>query len=58
MLSVPDEDALGILLEKARLKNIPVAAFYEPDRNNELTAIAMGPKGKKLTQKLPLAFQI
>lgn len=56
-LSVGDENALGVLLEKAASRGIPVAAFYEPDRDNELTAIAIGPRGKKITQGLPLALQ-
>ena len=56
-LSVPNEQALGVLLEKAASRGIPVAAFHEPDRDNELTAIAIGPRGKKITQGLPLALQ-
>lgn len=56
-LSVPNEQALGVLLERAASRGIPVAAFHEPDRDNELTAIAIGPRGKKITQGLPLALQ-
>lgn len=33
-----------------------MAAFREPDRNNELTAIALGPEGKKITKGLRLAY--
>jgi peptidyl-tRNA hydrolase len=55
-LSVQNEDALGVLHSKAIDRNIPVAIFREPDRGDELTAIALGPEGKKLTKGLPLAL--
>jgi len=55
-LSVQDETALGVLLGRAVERGIPVAAFREPDRGDELTAIALGPEGKKLTKGLPLAL--
>lgn len=55
-LSVRDEAALGVLHRKALDRDIPVAAFREPDRENELTALALGPSGKKLTKGLPLAL--
>jgi hypothetical protein len=55
-LCVPNEEALGVLLEKAIDRGYPVVAFREPDRANELTAIAIGPQGKKLTKGLPLAL--
>lgn len=56
-LAAPDTKALGVLRDKALAKGVAVAAFYEPDRDNELTAIALGPAGKKMTRKLPLALQ-
>jgi peptidyl-tRNA hydrolase len=56
LLSVRNEQALGVLLGKAVDRGIPVAAFREPDRGDELTAIALGPEGKKLTKGLPLAL--
>jgi hypothetical protein len=55
-LSVRDEQALGVLYDRAVDQEIPVAAFREPDRADELTAIAIAPKGKKLTKGLPLAL--
>jgi peptidyl-tRNA hydrolase len=55
-LAVPNEGALGVLLKKAANRGIPVAAFYEPDRDNELTALAIGPDGKNLTKNLRLAL--
>lgn len=56
LLEVPNEKALTKLLEDARWKGIPVAFFLEPDLGNELTAIALSPTGKRLCQRLPLAF--
>jgi peptidyl-tRNA hydrolase len=56
LLATRDEATLKELLEKARAKRVPVAPFHEPDRNHELTAIALGPKGKALCRRLPLAL--
>lgn len=55
-LAVRDEQALGVLKRRAIDRAVPVAAFHEPDRGGELTAIAIGPDGKKLTRGLPLAL--
>lgn len=57
ILTVRDQQTLGKLLKKALDRSIPVARFLEPDRGSELTAIALGPQGKKLTRGLPLALQ-
>ena len=56
LLAGTNEAALRALLEEARWQAIPAASFHEPDRNNELTAIALGPTAKKLCRNLPLAF--
>lgn len=56
-LSVPDERALGVLLRKARDRLVSVSAFREPDRQNELTALALGYEGRRLVRNLPLALQ-
>jgi len=56
LLEVPDELALQRLLKRANLHGIPAAPFQEPDRDNELTAVAFGPTAKKLCRRLPLAF--
>ncbi len=56
-LSVEDERALGVLLRKARDRIVPVSAFREPDRQNELTALALGYDGRRLVRNLPLALQ-
>lgn len=55
-LEIGDEKALAGLLEEARWKGIPASPFHEPDRGNELTAIALGPTGKRLCRRLPKAF--
>lgn len=54
LLAVPDEGSLLHLLERAQLQGFPTAGFREPDRENELTAIALGPSARKLCRKLPL----
>ena len=55
-LTVPDEAALGVLLKKARRRDLPTSAFREPDRNYEMTAIALGPAARSLLSGLPLAL--
>jgi hypothetical protein len=57
LLSIQDEQALGVLFGEALAGSIPAAAFHEPDRGNEMTAIAMGPEGKALTQGLRTAYR-
>ncbi len=56
LLALPNEATLGVLLVRASRHKVPVSAFREPDRGNELTAIALGPQGKQLTKHLPLAL--
>jgi len=56
-LEVPDEAALGVLRVKAMDRRIPVAAFREPDRDNELTALALGPAARGLVRGLQLALR-
>ncbi len=56
MKSVRDEEELHGLVHKARARGIRCAEFREPDRANELTAIAIEPGGKKLVQGMPLAL--
>jgi hypothetical protein len=34
-----------------------VVEFYEPDLNDELTALAVHPEGWKILSSLPLAFK-
>lgn len=57
-LNAPNEATLADLLKLAEAKGIPLAAFHEPDFGDELTAIALGAGGDKLTSCLPLALRI
>jgi len=57
LLACENEAALGVIVTKAMDYGISVACFREPDRNNELTAIALGSRGKRLIRNLPLALQ-
>lgn len=56
MLSVPNEEALTCLLGRAQERGFLVAPFHEPDRNNEMTALALEPAGRRLVSSLPLAL--
>jgi len=56
LLSVPTEGDLEELACTAERKFIPVVRFREPDRNQELTAIALGPQGKNLVDRLALTL--
>lgn len=56
LLIVSNEREIGVLLRKATDRNIPVSVFREPDRGNEMTALVLGPEGKRLTQGLRLAY--
>jgi peptidyl-tRNA hydrolase PTH2 len=55
-LEVADKESLQSLLEKVTYRRIPVSGFWEPDRDDELTAIAIGPQGKGLCRRLRLAL--
>lgn len=56
LLSTGNEATLSALLEKARARGVPVASFHEPDRDGELTAIALGPSGKRFCRGLRCAL--
>jgi len=56
MKAVKDERALLALAEKLETRGIQFSPFREPDRDHELTALAIEPSGKKLLQGLPLAM--
>lgn len=56
-LQVPDEHALIALADRAAEDGIPHALFLEPDFDNEATAIALGPTGRRLVSSLPLALR-
>jgi len=58
VLQVPDEQALLALYERAELIGAACSGFREPDRRNELTAIALcGHGARRLTASLPLALR-
>jgi len=55
-LAAPDEIALRELLERAEWAEVPVAGFLEPDLHGALTAVALGPSGKRLCRRFPRAL--
>lgn len=58
-LEVDNEKKLNVLLDEAKKLCIKVAPFYEPDLDNQLTAVTFepGPSSKRLLRKLPLALR-
>lgn len=58
LLEVESQDALQQLAQKAKEDGVPVSSFLEPDLGDELTAIALGPSGRQLVRRLPLAFTL
>ena len=57
VLNVPDAPALEQLLALGSQRGVPTAKFHEEDFGGELTAIAIGPSGKRLVANLPLALK-
>lgn len=59
LLSVPDEEALFDLMERACSNGIRVAAFREPDIGDRVTAICLEPcdQARRLCRGLPPALQ-
>ena len=55
-LSVPDAKKLFFWCEKLHWYGYKVTYFCEPDLNNELTAIAVGPEAARRLSRLPLAL--
>ena len=55
-LTVEDEKELINLIHKVNIKSIKHTVFYEPDLDNQITAIALEPSkdSKKVTSSLPL----
>lgn len=56
-LSVPSEDSLSVLAHQARLAQVPISEFREPDIGHQLTAVAFAPSliTKKLLAQCSLA---
>lgn len=55
-LETKTEDELRLLLAQARGEGIAASEFLEPDLDKALTAIALGPDGRHLVRRLPLAL--
>lgn len=58
-LSIENEEELQLLMEKAIAKGIKVVPFYEPDMDNQLTAICLeaSDQSRKVTSSLPLMLK-
>ena len=57
VLQVPNEDELLLLLALALARDVPVTSFREPDLDDEVTAVALGPSGAGIVRQLPLALR-
>ncbi len=57
LLSTPDEPSLLELARRAEAAGIPVSRFREEDFGDSLTAIGIGPAGRKLVSSLPKALR-
>lgn len=57
LLETANQQELGGLLRKAKEDGVDASAFHEPDLDDELTAIALGPQARALVRRLPLAFR-
>lgn len=57
ILEAPDEEALDRLTLRAEQEGIPYVDFHEPDFNDALTAIALGPTAWRIVSSLPLALK-
>lgn len=55
LLSASPEE-LGQLLDDAR-RTVAARPFHEPDLNNQLTALALGPEARRLVRRFPLALR-
>jgi hypothetical protein len=58
-LEAPDKDMLEFLINEANENGILYSAFYEPDIENELTAVAFSPTmdSRELLSQLPTALK-
>lgn len=57
LLEAANESALSTLVGRARAAQVPCAEFREPDLEEALTAVAIGPTGSGLVAQLPLALR-
>ena len=56
-LQVPDESCLLHLAGRAQDEGIEHSVFREPDFDNSVTAVALGPAGRRLVSNLALALR-
>lgn len=56
LLQVEDRYELIELATKLRDAGTSVVVFHEPDLGDRMTALAVGPEGKRFLRKLPLAM--
>lgn len=56
-LAAKDEEALKRLHVEAQAKGLVSVQFCEPDRNKEVTALALGPEAARMVRRLPLALK-
>ncbi len=56
LLSVPNELKLHRLLVNAAMHGFKVSSFREPDRDDEITAVALEPQARSILRNLPLAL--
>lgn len=56
VLCARDELDLCWLLGDAQRDGIPAVGFHEPDLDDHLTAVALGPDAARLCRRFPLLF--
>jgi len=56
-LSAPSKEELAKLAYDLTVRGIEVSMFREPDLDDELTAVAVGPAGGRALSSLPLALR-
>jgi hypothetical protein len=59
IVNADNESHLNQLIEKAKINQINLSKFIEPDLDNQVTAIALAPgdKSKRLCKNLKLALR-
>jgi len=57
LLEVPDETELYKLALRARSEGLACAIFREPDFDNTITGVALGPDAKHLVPNIKLALR-
>lgn len=57
VLQVPTESCLKHLANRALDTEVPYVVNEEPDYENAVTSVALGPAGRKLVSNFPLALR-